>query len=197
MDGADGINSDASRAGGHRFDPGHVHQHLPAFQALTNSAVGRLRQIWERLGTIRIPTGPRPASERFRSHGCKSRAWSSCANGRVAPAPLAKEFQAREATSHVCAAAAVKKHSCGRFTNIPTPTFFAFLECLPIRVVALRARLSRRSRARCPSEPDPLRAGPRGRMVVHRRMDRRATFLHFGSGRRHSQGKVGCGLPAG
>src|SRR5271163_3530546 len=94
----------ALQAGGHRFDPGHVHQHLPAFQLLTNSAVGRLRQIWEQLGTIRIPTGPRPAFERFRSHECKSGAWSSYANGRVALAPLAKEFLAREATSHVCAA---------------------------------------------------------------------------------------------
>src|SRR5271168_2559194 len=26
MDGADGIRSDALQAGGHRFDPGHVHQ---------------------------------------------------------------------------------------------------------------------------------------------------------------------------
>src|ERR1700722_1020117 len=53
---------------------------------------------------MRIPTDPRPASERFRWHGCKSGAWSSYANGRVAPAPLAKEFLARAATSHVCAA---------------------------------------------------------------------------------------------
>src|SRR5271156_1546316 len=94
----------ALQAGGRRFEPCHVHQHLPAFQLLTNSAVGRLRQIWEQLGTIRIPTGPRPASERFRSHECKSGAWSSYANGRVVLAPLAKEFLARAAMFHVCAA---------------------------------------------------------------------------------------------
>src|SRR6202034_1441287 len=75
-----------------------------AFQSVTNLAVGRLRQIWEQLGTIRIPTDPRPVSERFRSHECKSGAWSSYANGRVALVPLATEFLAREATSHVCAA---------------------------------------------------------------------------------------------
>ena len=92
------------QAGGHRFDPGHVHQHLPAFQALTNWAVGRPRQIWEQLGTIRIPTDPRPVSERFRLHECKSGAWSSYANGRVVLAPLAKEFLARAATFHVCVA---------------------------------------------------------------------------------------------
>ena len=92
------------QAGGHRFDPGHVHQHLPAFQTLTNLAVGRRRQIWEHLGTIRIPTGPRPASEHFRRHWYKSGTWSSYANGRVALVPLAKEFLAREATFHVCAA---------------------------------------------------------------------------------------------
>ena len=39
------------------------------FQSLTDWAVGRLRQIWEQLGTISVPTGPRPASERFRPHG--------------------------------------------------------------------------------------------------------------------------------
>ena len=92
------------QAGGSRFEPCNVHQHLPAFHALTNWAAGRLRQIWEHLGTIRIPTDPRPVSEHFRWHECKSGAWSSCANGRAALAPLAMEFLAREATSHACAA---------------------------------------------------------------------------------------------
>ena len=39
------------------------------FQSLTDWAVGRLRQIWKQLGTTSVPTGPRPASERFRPHG--------------------------------------------------------------------------------------------------------------------------------
>src|SRR5271156_722178 len=94
----------AVQAGGRRFEPCHVHQLLPAFRALTNWAVGQLRQIWEHLGTIRIPTDPRTVSEHFRWHECKSGARSSYANGRVALEPLAKEFLAREATSHVCAA---------------------------------------------------------------------------------------------
>ena len=48
------------------------------FQSLTDWAVGRLRQIWEQLGTISVPTGPRPASERFRPHGSLELTRRSC-----------------------------------------------------------------------------------------------------------------------
>jgi hypothetical protein len=57
------------------------------------------------LGTTRIPTDLWPASERFRWHGCIPGAWSSCANGRVALAPLEVVFLARGATSHACVVA--------------------------------------------------------------------------------------------
>jgi hypothetical protein len=84
-----------------RSRPPTICLHLQRF---ADSTIGRLRQIREHLGTIRMPSEPPPASEHFHSRGCKSRAWSSCANGRVALEPPAAEFLAREATFHACAA---------------------------------------------------------------------------------------------
>jgi hypothetical protein len=78
--------------------------YLPAIQLLTEFGCGRLRQIWEQLGTIRIPTGPRLASGHFHSHGCTPEAWSTCANGPIALGRLAEAFPAHGATSHACAA---------------------------------------------------------------------------------------------
>src|SRR5439155_23711914 len=75
------------------------------FQSFAKLGRGRLQQIWEHLGTIRIPSDPRLVSEHFRWHGCTPEAWSSCANGRVVLEPLVKEFLARAATSHACAVA--------------------------------------------------------------------------------------------
>ena len=55
MDGADGIRSDLLQAGGHRVDPGHVHQ-LSArdLDHFLSSAFGRLPKTCERFETMGI-----------------------------------------------------------------------------------------------------------------------------------------------
>jgi hypothetical protein len=53
MNGVDGIESDALQAGGHRFDPGHVHQSFLALRHVQRSCIGRMSTQMSTLAVTR------------------------------------------------------------------------------------------------------------------------------------------------